>query len=108
PSDPHPEAPLPNDQGGAASTAVHEVVVTGSRIAPKGLTSTSPLTTVNDQEIKLQGTTNVEDLINNLPQAYAGQTSGISNGSSGTATVNLRDLGANRPLVLVDVKRLMP
>ena len=49
-------------------TAVQEVVVTGSRIPQPGLTSNSPLTVVNSQEIKLEGTTNVEDLLNNLPQ----------------------------------------
>ncbi|MGC1302069.1 MAG: TonB-dependent receptor [Caulobacteraceae bacterium] len=92
----------------APATAVKEVIVTGSRIAQKGLTSSSPLAVISDQEIKLEGTTNVEDLINNLPQAIAGQTSGLSNGSTGTATVNLRDLGSNRTLVLVDGKRLMP
>lgn len=87
---------------------ISEVVVTGSRIPQQGLKSTSPLTVVNDQEIKLEGTTDVASLLNNLPQAYADQTSGISNGASGTATVNLRDLGSNRTLVLVDGRRLMP
>ena len=100
-----------NGQPTAASgqeTAVQEVVVTGSRIPQPGLTSTSPLTVVNDQEIKLEGTTNVEDLINNLPQAVAEQTSQVSNGSTGTATADLRGLGSNRTLVLIDGKRLMP
>ncbi len=90
------------------TTAVQEVVVTGSRIPQPGLTSTSPLTVVNDQEIKLEGTTNVEDLINNLPQAVAEQTSQVSNGSTGIATANLRGLGSQRTLVLIDGKRLMP
>ena len=91
-----------------AANAVQEVVVTGSRIPQPGLTSVSPLTVVNDQEIKLEGTTNVEDLLNNLPQAVAEQTSQVSNGSSGTATADLRGLGSNRTLVLIDGKRLMP
>ena len=38
------------------------------------------------ERAKLQGTTNVETLINNLPQAFAGMTSGVSNGTTGTAT----------------------
>jgi iron complex outermembrane receptor protein len=92
------------DQG----TQVEEFVVTGSRIPQPNLTSTSPITVIGDQEAKLQGTTNVETLINNLPQAFADFTSTASNGASGTATVNLRGLGSQRTLVLVDGKRLMP
>ena len=93
------------DQGAAQ---VEEFVVTGSRIPQPNLTSTSPITVVGDQEAKLQGTTNVESLINNLPQAFADFTSTSSNGASGTATVDLRGLGSQRTLVLVDGKRLMP
>jgi outer membrane receptor protein involved in Fe transport len=90
-------------------TNVQEIVVTGSRIPTKNLTSTSPLTVVGDQEIKLQGTTNVESLINNLPQAVASAQSGTTvNGSAGINTIDLRGLGAPRTLVLIDGKRLMP
>lgn len=93
---------------GSPATAVGEVTVTGSRIRQPNLTSTSPLTVVNQQEFKLQGTARVEDLLNNLPQVVAAQNSGVSNGSDGTAQVNLRNLGATRTLVLVDGKRLEP
>jgi outer membrane receptor protein involved in Fe transport len=92
----------------AASTSVQELVVTGSRIPQKNLTSVSPVTTVNNQTVKLQGTTNVEDLINNLPQAFADFGQFESNGASGTATIDLRGLGNTRTLVLVDGKRLQP
>ena len=91
-----------------ASTSVQELVVTGSRIPSKNLTSVSPVTTVNNQTVKLQGTTNVEDLINNLPQAFADFGQFESNGSSGTATIDLRGLGSKRTLILVDGKRLQP
>ena len=91
-----------------AATQVQEFVVTGSRIPTPNLTSVSPITTVNAQSIKLQGTTNVEDLINNLPQAFADFGQFESNGSTGTATVDLRGLGNTRTLVLIDGKRLQP
>ena len=52
--------------------------------------------------------TRVEDLINNLPQAFADFGGNLSNGSTGTATVNLRNLGRQRTLVLVNSRRLMP
>ncbi len=91
-----------------AQDAVQEVVVTGSRIPQPNLTSASPLTVVNSQELKLEGTTNVESLLNDLPQVIATQTSQVSNGASGTATVSLRNLGPARTLVLVDGKRIQP
>jgi len=91
-----------------AGTTVGEVVVTGSRIPHPNLTTASPVTTVTAQQIKLQGTVNVEDFINNLPQAFAGQGQYLANGATGTATVNLRGLGSERTMVLIDGKRLMP
>lgn len=92
----------------AMAQDIEEIVVTGSRIASPNLVSTSPITVVGQDEIKYQGATRVEDLINSLPQAFAGQSSQVSNGSTGTATVDLRNLGAARTLVLVDGKRLPP
>jgi outer membrane receptor protein involved in Fe transport len=90
------------------TTQVQEFVVTGSRIPQPNLTSISPVTAVSGQELKISGTSRVEDLINQLPQVIADQGGGISNGASGTATVSLRDLGPNRTLVLIDGTRLGP
>jgi outer membrane receptor protein involved in Fe transport len=84
------------------------VVVTGSRIPQQGLYAPSPVTAVGQQELKFEGTVGVETLLNNLPSVFAAQTSGVSNGASGTATINLRDLGTVRTLVLVNSTRLMP
>ncbi|HEY3888587.1 MAG TPA: TonB-dependent receptor [Caulobacteraceae bacterium] len=85
-----------------------EVIVTGSRIPTPNLRSISPVQVVTSTELKLQGTTNVENLLNTLPQVYTNQSGGASNGASGTATVNLRNLGPQRTLVLVDGTRLPP
>ncbi|TWB82918.1 TonB-dependent receptor-like protein [Nitrospirillum amazonense] len=90
----------------AAADDLQEIVITGSRIKTDSSAGISPVTSVGSEEIKLQGATRIEDVINNLPQAFAGQGSMISNGSSGTATVNLRDLGASRTLVLVNGHRM--
>jgi len=86
---------------------LEEVVVTGSRIATPSLESVSPITAVAAEEIKQTGTTRVEDLLNSLPQVTADQGSGLSMGSNGTATVNLRGLGIQRTLVLINGRRLM-
>ena len=61
------------------------IVVTGSRIRQPNLESASPVTVVTAQEFAETGTTRVEDLVNSLPQVFAGQGSNISNGSTGTA-----------------------
>ena len=87
---------------------VQEVVVTGSRIPQPNLTSISPVTSINASDIRAQGVTRIEDMINTLPQAFASQGAFISNGASGTATVNLRGLGSSRTLVLLDGRRIMP
>ena len=88
---------------------VTEVVVTGSRIPMPNTEAISPIQTVNQQEFKLQGTINVETLLNNLPSVSPSDTQ-FTNGdaATGIATVDLRGLGANRTLVLVDGRRMPP
>lgn len=93
---------------GADSGNIQEVVVTGSRIPQPNLTSISPVTSVSAETVKIEGVTRVEDLINNLPQAFADFGGNLSNGATGAATVNLRNLGSQRTLVLVNGRRLMP
>ncbi|TCU61841.1 TonB-dependent receptor-like protein [Novosphingobium sp. PhB57] len=83
------------------------IVVTGSRIVAPNQASIAPITTVTSQDIQLQGTTRTEDLLNSLPQVVAGQSSGLANGATGTATVDLRGLGPSRTLVLINGRRLM-
>ena len=95
---------LAQDQEGAQS--VETVVVTGSRIRSANLEGTTPVTQVTSQDIATQGVTRVEDLVNQLPQAFAAQNANVANGSAGTATINLRGLGSPRTLVLVDGRRL--
>ena len=100
-------APPPADQPEAAAP-IAEVVVTGSRIVNPALQAISPVTTVTADAIKSQGTTRIEDMLNNLPQVVADQGAMSSNGASGTATVDLRGLGPQRTLVLINGRRLMP
>ncbi len=83
-----------------------EIIVTGSRIPSANAASASPVTTIGNVEFDIRGTTRVEDLVNTLPQAIAAQGANTSNGATGTAQVNLRGLGANRTLVLIDGRRL--
>ncbi len=96
------EAPAP------AAAPVEEVVVTGSRLSTPNEQSISPITSVSATDLQATGLTRVEDVLNNLPMVFAGQNSTVSNGSDGTATVDLRGLGPQRTLVLVNGRRLGP
>src|SRR5206468_12618937 len=99
--------PSTNAQGAPVKSS-QDIVITGTRIPQPNLTSASPVTVLSSQEIKLQGTTRTEDLINSLPQSFAAQGSNVSNGATGTADANLRGLGPQRTLVLVNGRRVQP
>lgn len=89
-----------------AAPPMQKVEVTGSRIPTMNLEGSSPVTVLGAKDIKIDGVRNVESLLNNLPQVFADQGGNVVNGSTGTATVNLRGLGADRTLVLVNGRRL--
>lgn len=93
----------------ASAQEVEEVVVTGSRIARQDLVSSSPVTTVSNEDLKVVGATNVEEYLNTLPQLIAGATksTNVTGQADATANLNLRGLGAKRTLVLVNGKRFM-
>lgn len=90
---------------------VEEVIITGSRIKRKDLSSVGPVTVLDRKTIENTGLTNMESLLQRLP-ASAGfggnQTAAywVSNGW-GTPQVNLRGLGINRTLVLLNGRRLV-
>lgn len=89
-----------------AEPAVARVEVTGSRIPTANLEGPSPITVVTAKDIQAEGARSVESFLNNLPQVFADQGGSVSNGATGTATVNLRNFGADRTLVLVNGRRL--
>jgi len=92
----------------AAEEPGQAIVVTGTRLRSPNLESASPVTVVTAEEFALTGTTRVEDLINSLPQVFAAQGGNIANGASGIATLDLRGLGPERTLVLVNGRRMAP
>ncbi len=91
----------------SAASDNQAIVVTGSRIARTDLSSTSPTAVVTAEEFLLSGATNVEQVLNTLPQVLPGVTSFSNNPGNGAATLNLRNLGAQRTLVLVNGRRWM-
>lgn len=82
-----------------------EIVVTGSRIARRDLDTPAPRAVVSDAEFRQSGAVNVESVMNTLPQIRPSNT-GFYNGPS-VATLDLRGLGTNRNLVLVNGRRYM-
>ncbi|HYL89124.1 MAG TPA: TonB-dependent receptor [Burkholderiales bacterium] len=85
---------------------VERVEVTGTRLPQLSTEGPSPVTVMDAQDIRMDGQSKTEDLLNSLPQVMAQQTSAMSNGATGTAQVNLRNLGATRNLVLLNGRRL--
>ena len=89
------------------SEALEEVIVTGSLIKRvDGFESASPVVVSTAAEISASGISKVEDFLNSLPQLSAGQNSYVSNGASGTATLDLRGMGSSRTLVLINGRRM--
>ena len=85
-----------------------QIVITGSRIPRPDFTAVSPVMTIKGEEFRLEGATNAEELLNQLPQVNPSQGEFFGAGATGAATVDLRGLGAVRTLVLVNGHRLMP
>jgi outer membrane receptor protein involved in Fe transport len=96
-----------DDVAADESTESAPIIVTGSRIVRTDLNSTSPVTVVSPEEFRLTGAVNVEQVLNTLPQVLPGVTGFSNNPGNGAVTLNLRNLGATRTLVLVNGRRWM-
>jgi iron complex outermembrane receptor protein len=90
------------------TAATPDIVVTGSRISRPDLLASSPVATISGETLRATNTTTVETYLTASPQFVAGTTSTTNNGADGTATVDLRGLGPQRTLVLIDGKRMVP
>ena len=100
------DAEPPSVETGDVPVRLEEVVVTGSRIHIPNLTSASPIYHIDSEALSFQGNVRVEDTLRILPQVFSGQNANIANGATGTATLNLRNLGSKRTLVLINGRRL--
>ena len=87
---------------------IEEVIVTGSYLRGSPLDAPSPVTTVDRASIEAQGAAQIWDVIKNLEinsGSFTNEGSGEGGALSGTANVNLRNLGENSTLTLVNGKR---
>lgn len=85
-----------------------EIVVTGSRIARPNLTSNSPIAVVTGEETVENADITLDTFLNTLPQVNpAASTTSNNPSNGGQSNIDLRGLGANRNLVLIDGRRPM-
>ena len=94
------------------SGGVESVVVSGSRLVTNGAQAPTPVTVVSTEQLQLAAPRNVVDGLLQLP-AFKGSVS-VANQSTGTTSsngagyLNLRGLGVQRTLVLLDGRRMVP
>ena len=99
----------------AEQDSLEEITVTGSRIVRRDNVASSPIVTVNEETLKQVSNLGLESALNQLPQFVPAQTQfsagdiqSLAYNTPGIASLNLRGLGANRNLVLVDGRRAQP
>lgn len=87
---------------------VETVVVTGSRIATTNATADAPLTFVSSEAIKQTKAVTMEQVFNKLPAvSQTGSTDQNSIAPGGISTVDLRGIGSNRTLILINGQRMV-
>jgi outer membrane receptor protein involved in Fe transport len=96
----------------ASAAAAAEIVVTGSRITRNGFSAPTPTTVLGIQDIQKAAPANIADFVNQMPQLSGSSTTRTGNGNTSTGTnglntLNLRSLGSNRTLVLLDGRRVV-
>lgn len=90
-----------------AEVKAEKVTVTGSRLALQDFQAISPVTSVTSEAIELNATLTIETLLNELPQVIPGNTVTSNNaGGEDFATIDLRGLGPQRTLVIIDGERV--
>ena len=116
PSTPVGAEPAPASAAGTDDTrrtAEEAIVVTGSRIRRKDLTTPAPVTVVTRQQFETSGKLTIGEFLQTLPEQgnapnFQLNTGGVNYGADGTTRINLRSLGIQRTLVLVNGRRVVP
>ncbi|AIY65485.1 TonB-dependent receptor [Pseudoalteromonas piratica] len=92
----------------SSADAVERIEVTGSRIKRADMETASPVTVIGAEEIRASGATSIDSILQDMTAAGGAMVNpGINNGSGGNASMNLRGLGAQRTLVLVNGRRMI-
>ncbi|TKB48237.1 TonB-dependent receptor [Ferrimonas sediminicola] len=87
---------------------VERIEVTGSRIKRADMETASPVTVISADTIKASGATTIDSVLQKMTATGGAMTNpGINNGSGGNARIDLRGLGAQRTLVLLNGRRMI-
>jgi iron complex outermembrane receptor protein len=84
------------------------LVVTGTRLPPPHLDSSSPIVSIDAEEIQKDGPLPLEEILSSLPMVFGEMNSMVSNGATGTSSIDLRSLGGWRTLTLINGRRMGP
>jgi outer membrane receptor protein involved in Fe transport len=104
-----PSAASGQEQSPDDEAAAEDIVVTGTRIRSAGLQSVSPISSLSEEQIELERAVTVEDFAVNIPQLAGGVNStSVGSDAFGAQTLDLRSLGQNRTLVLINGTRAVP
>jgi outer membrane receptor protein involved in Fe transport len=104
-------APVTAQETPAAPDQTQDIVVTASRVNRSGFTAPTPTTVLNAGELQRRAPNNVSEVLNELPTFRASispNTQSLSLANSGQTYLDLRGLGSQRTLVLVDGRRVTP
>src|SRR6476469_4224094 len=110
PSDQTPPAGTQSNESAAPAepTSAQEIVITGTLIRNPNLVASAPVTVLGHDEIALRQTNTAEDILRTIPGAAPSIGSQVNNGNGGSSYANLRSLGTNRNIVLLDGVRVVP
>jgi hypothetical protein len=92
----------------AGDERTEDILVTGTRVRRKDLTTPAPVTVVNVDALQSTGTVSIGDFLQSLPEQEGGINTQINNGGDGSSRVSLRNLSENRTLVLLNGRRFVP
>ncbi|MEY3373347.1 MAG: hypothetical protein RLZZ537_1815, partial [Pseudomonadota bacterium] len=95
-------------QDATEAEKIDSVTVTGTRIKSQTVTASSPVAEIGKEEFKVSGATRVDDLVNQYPQMSPYFDSFANNGALGYPSADLRGLGTNRTLTLINGRRIQP
>lgn len=95
-------------QEAEADAPIEKISVTGSRIKRTEIEGANPVTVMEAVDIEKFGITSIGDVLQAIPSAGSAINTNSNNGGNGTTTVNIRGIGSNRTLVLVNGKRWAP
>src|SRR6266571_1385978 len=88
--------------------AEEEIIVTGSRIRRKDLTTPAPVTVISREQVVASGKVSIGDFLHSLPEQGNAINTSVNNGGDGSTRVSLRGLGTSRTLVLLNGRRMVP